>query len=101
MTLAELARSKCCAILIPSPNVADDHQRKNAMEYNKGGAASVIDESDLSAERLRSEVTRLIRDPLMRHKYSECIEKFAIRDSTQKCCANICSLIFDKNRAKR
>ena len=43
LTLAELEAEGRAAILIPSPNVAENHQYYNAMELQKAGAAVVIE----------------------------------------------------------
>ena len=47
LTLAELEAVGRAAVLIPSPNVAENHQYYNAMELQKAGAAVVIEEKDL------------------------------------------------------
>ncbi len=62
MALAELAASATPAILIPSPNVTNDHQRKNASLAKSGGAATVIDEGELNANMLTDEIVRLMND---------------------------------------
>ncbi len=49
LTLSELAVTEVPAILIPSPNVAEDHQRKNAEALVKEGAAKMILEKELTA----------------------------------------------------
>lgn len=48
LTLAELCTCQCPAILIPSPNVAEDHQRKNAEAMVSQQAAIMLSESQLS-----------------------------------------------------
>ena len=62
MTLSELAFVGAPAILIPSPNVTADHQRKNAEYYSSGGAARVIDERSLTDTALAEAVKELIFD---------------------------------------
>ena len=47
LTLAELAVSAKPSILIPSPNVAEDHQRKNAQAFVNQNAAVMILEKDI------------------------------------------------------
>ena len=49
LTLAELEAVGRAAVLIPSPNVAENHQYFNAMELQKADAAVVIEEKDLTA----------------------------------------------------
>ena len=64
ITISELARSSTPSILIPSPNVTANHQFFNA-EYMKNiGAATLIEEKDLSVERLKEEVLGVISSPI-------------------------------------
>ena len=63
LTLAELEAEGRAAILIPSPNVAENHQYYNAMELQKAGAAVVIEEKDLTGEKLVSTVSGLLAEP--------------------------------------
>ena len=63
LTLAELEAEGRTAILIPSPNVAENHQYYNAMELQKAGAAVVIEEKDLTGEKLVSTVSGLLAEP--------------------------------------
>lgn len=50
------------AIVVPSPNVANDHQRLNALYWEKTGAAICIEEKDLTVARLDAVVTELLSD---------------------------------------
>ena len=63
ITLAELSCLGKPAILIPSPNVTDNHQYKNALVYAESGAAVLIEEKDLTAERLKSEIDAILTSP--------------------------------------
>ena len=63
LTLAELEAVGRAAVLIPSPNVAENHQYYNAMELQKAGAAVVIEEKDLTGEKLVSTVSGLLAEP--------------------------------------
>ena len=60
LTLAELEAVGRAAVLIPSPNVAENHQYFNAMELQKAGAAVVIEEKDLTGEKLVGTVADLL-----------------------------------------
>jgi UDP-N-acetylglucosamine--N-acetylmuramyl-(pentapeptide) pyrophosphoryl-undecaprenol N-acetylglucosamine transferase len=51
-TVAELAAAGKPAVLVPFPQAADDHQRKNADVFVAAGAAEMIVEAELSEERL-------------------------------------------------
>lgn len=62
-TLSELEAAGKASILIPSPNVAENHQFHNAMVLQNGGAAVVIEEKDLTGEGLVKLVRELTHDP--------------------------------------
>ncbi|MBR2930982.1 MAG: UDP-N-acetylglucosamine--N-acetylmuramyl-(pentapeptide) pyrophosphoryl-undecaprenol N-acetylglucosamine transferase [Clostridia bacterium] len=62
MTLAELCAARLPAIIIPSPNVTDDHQTKNAEALAEAGAVRLLAESELSGDRLLCEVSPLLSD---------------------------------------
>jgi UDP-N-acetylglucosamine--N-acetylmuramyl-(pentapeptide) pyrophosphoryl-undecaprenol N-acetylglucosamine transferase len=61
-TLAELAAAGRPAVLIPLPTSTDDHQRSNAAAVARAGAAVVIDERELTADRLAAEIRGLMAD---------------------------------------
>lgn len=63
LTLAELEAVGRAAILIPSPNVAENHQYYNALELQKAGAAVVLEEKELTGEALIAQVERLLSEP--------------------------------------
>ena len=62
MTVSELALMHKAAILIPSPNVADDHQYKNAKALGDAGAAVYARESEYAEGGLQSRVTNLLEN---------------------------------------
>ncbi len=84
MTLSELALVGAPAILIPSPNVTDDHQYKNAKHLSDESAAIMITEDVLDEHILTENVKKLCKNEDLRKKLSICIEKFAIKDSGEK-----------------
>ena len=61
-TLAELAAAGRPSILVPYPDAANDHQRRNAEVFEKSGAAEVIDPNDLTAAILAERLMGLIVD---------------------------------------
>ena len=63
LTLAEIAAMGRASVLIPSPNVAENHQYHNAMQLQKLGAAVVVEEKNLTGEKLIEIVDGLTRDP--------------------------------------
>lgn len=62
-TLAELAAVGRASILIPSPNVAENHQFYNALEFVNAGAAVVFEESGLTSNILIEAVSEMTEDP--------------------------------------
>ena len=61
-TLAELAAAGRPAILVPLPTATDDHQRKNADATARAGAAEVIDQRELTGNRLAARILALAAD---------------------------------------
>ena len=62
MTISEISRCGRASILIPSPNVTGDHQKKNALAMQKEGAAEIIEEKDLSYDSLKSKVEEILKN---------------------------------------
>jgi UDP-N-acetylglucosamine--N-acetylmuramyl-(pentapeptide) pyrophosphoryl-undecaprenol N-acetylglucosamine transferase len=67
LTVAELAVAGVAAILVPYPHAADDHQTGNARYLADAGAALLMPQASLTAERLTEALTRFIgrRDTLL------------------------------------
>ena len=63
LTLAELEAMGRASILVPSPNVAENHQYYNALELQNAGAAIVIEEKDLTGGKLIDTVKALLAEP--------------------------------------
>jgi UDP-N-acetylglucosamine--N-acetylmuramyl-(pentapeptide) pyrophosphoryl-undecaprenol N-acetylglucosamine transferase len=61
-TLSELTLLGKPVILVPSPNVTNNHQEKNARMLERAGAAKVLLEGEFSAESLLGSVTKLLQD---------------------------------------
>ena len=59
-TLAELTAAGRPSILIPLPAATDDHQRKNAEALVDGGAARMVEQRELTGERLAREILALV-----------------------------------------
>lgn len=59
LTLAEISAVGRAAVLIPSPNVAENHQYYNAMQLEKLGAARVLEEKNLGQGALQKTVDEI------------------------------------------
>ncbi|ANS75111.1 UDP-N-acetylglucosamine--N-acetylmuramyl-(pentapeptide) pyrophosphoryl-undecaprenol N-acetylglucosamine transferase [Paenibacillus yonginensis] len=79
--LAEVTSLGIPSILIPSPNVTNNHQEKNARNLEAAGAASVILETNLSGQTLFQEIQRLMKDEPARQAMAEAARKRGKPDS--------------------
>jgi UDP-N-acetylglucosamine--N-acetylmuramyl-(pentapeptide) pyrophosphoryl-undecaprenol N-acetylglucosamine transferase len=61
-TLFEIADWGVPSILIPFTKSNADHSRKNAFSYARAGACSVIEEANMTANILSSEIERIMED---------------------------------------
>ena len=84
ITLSELLACGKPAILIPSPYVAENHQYHNAMTLKRIGAAEIIEEKDLSDEKLIEVVSNLIENKEQLEKMSKAAIDGAIKDANQR-----------------
>jgi len=62
-TIAELAATGTPAIVIPWPGAAENHQLDNARTLSDGGGAILLEQRELTADRLTRLVERLMADP--------------------------------------
>ncbi|MFQ8599407.1 MAG: UDP-N-acetylglucosamine--N-acetylmuramyl-(pentapeptide) pyrophosphoryl-undecaprenol N-acetylglucosamine transferase [Oscillospiraceae bacterium] len=84
ITLSELQIAGRAAILIPSPNVAENHQYHNAMVLVRHGAARIIEEKDLTGEKLIQMVKELLENPNKLAELSKNAAKMAIVDTNDR-----------------
>lgn len=92
-SVSEMLAAGKPAILIPSPNVAGNHQEHNARAVEKKGAAVVITENKLSCASLKEQVERILEDNILRVKMSKAAKDAAITDATEKLCMLIYELV--------
>ena len=62
-TIAELATVGMPAMIVPWPGAAENHQVDNARELSDHHGAVLIEEADLTADRVVGEITRLMSNP--------------------------------------
>lgn len=101
MTLTELAKLQKCAILIPSPNVTDNHQYKNAKVLSDANAAVLIEEKDLSPERIADAVRNLYDAADTRRAMEECIAVFGSSDAGKRIYEEIQRLLATKGTEEK
>lgn len=84
MTLSELPVLGKPAILIPSPNVAENHQYHNAMALVRRGAAVCIEEKDLTEETLWQTICDLTDDPDRLREMAQASAAAAVPDAADR-----------------
>ncbi len=100
ITLSEIQAKGKPSVLIPSPNVAENHQFHNAMALVEKNAAVMIEEKDLTPEKLTEAIDKLASDPKRLAEYSENAGKMAVRDSVKRIYTVIVEVIALGNNKK-
>jgi UDP-N-acetylglucosamine--N-acetylmuramyl-(pentapeptide) pyrophosphoryl-undecaprenol N-acetylglucosamine transferase len=80
-TVAEVAAAGKPAIFVPLPTAADDHQRQNAKTLADAGAALLLVQSELTPERLATDVASLLRDRGQLARMAASARRFAHPDA--------------------
>ncbi|MCR5041699.1 MAG: undecaprenyldiphospho-muramoylpentapeptide beta-N-acetylglucosaminyltransferase [Clostridia bacterium] len=91
-TIGELKAVGCCPILIPSPNVAENHQFKNAESLAENDAGYVIEEKDLTADSLAQLIEKLAADDGLRQSVGANIKSMFRPDSARVIAETVLSL---------
>ena len=97
-TISELEAPGKASILIPSPNVAENHQYHNAMTLVRKNAAVIIEEKDLTGQRLCAEFDRLCAEPERLRLLGKNAAGLAITDANERIYQQIEKLFFQKLR---
>ncbi len=83
-TLSELQATGSASILIPSPNVTENHQYHNAMTLVKRGAAEIIEEKDLTGQILTNKILEIFGDSDKLESMRKNAKAMAILDATDR-----------------
>lgn len=95
LTISELAILGKASILIPSPNVAEDHQTVNAVSLVNKGAAVLV--KDVNAkEELMSAVQSLLNDEVKKNGLESNIKYFAKPEAAKQIAAEILKICAKK-----
>lgn len=84
ITLSELQAQGKAAVLIPSPNVAENHQYHNAMAMVRRKAAYIIEEKDLNGGKLIKTVREILSKPEELKKVQHNAHDMAIIDARER-----------------
>ena len=98
ITISEIQVKGKPSILIPSPNVAENHQFHNAMSLVEKDAAVMIEEKDLTPEKLTEEIDKLAGDPERLREYSENAKSMAVDDAAKRIYSVIIEVISTKKK---
>jgi UDP-N-acetylglucosamine--N-acetylmuramyl-(pentapeptide) pyrophosphoryl-undecaprenol N-acetylglucosamine transferase len=77
ITAAEIAAAGRAAIFIPFGKATDSHQLRNAQEMSRAGAGRLISETDLTADKLATEIFSLLDQPQEIEKLSTAARSLA------------------------
>ena len=83
-TISEVCVSGTPCVMVPSPNVTDNHQEKNARVLEKYGAAVVIREADCDGDSLYETVKELLADPERLRGMRSAARNMAVVDATEQ-----------------
>ena len=83
-TIGELTCLGKPAVIVPSPNVVNHHQEKNARVLADAGAAKMLLEGHFTGDELYDTVTALIRDPEAQRRMHEASERMGVKDATDR-----------------
>ena len=84
ITLTEIEATGKCSILIPSPNVAENHQFHNAMALVNRDAAVLIEEKDLTGEKLWETVNEILSKPGRAEEIGRNARAMAVLDANER-----------------
>lgn len=91
----EIAASGTPCILIPSPNVTDNHQEKNARAMADVGGAVLVLEKDCTPQKLFQEIQSLLADEKRCKEMRKALLGMAVPDSAERIC-NIMQTLIEK-----
>lgn len=95
-TLAELTALGKPAVLVPSPNVVNNHQEKNARVLEHAGAACVIVERDASADKLYDTINELLSDSARLKNMAENMRSLAVENATDEITSLVLTLATER-----
>jgi len=83
-TISEVCASGTPCIMVPSPNVTDNHQEKNARVLEKHGAAVVIRENECDGDSLYEAAKRVLADDKKLLQMRQAARSMAVVDAAEQ-----------------
>ena len=93
ITLSEIQSKGRPAVLIPSPFVTENHQYHNAMSMANKRAALVIEQKDLTGEKLIETVDSILTDPAVLDEFRHNAQAMAITDANERIYQVVCDVL--------
>ena len=94
-TVSELCLVGCPTLFVPSPNVAEDHQTKNAMALVDKGAAEIVRDTE-AVEKAMKRAEELLADKERMATLRKNIAALGIGDSADRVAAQVIDIIENK-----
>lgn len=95
-TISELSYMGKPVIMVPSPNVTNNHQEKNARVLERAGGAKVLLEGEFDERSLYELLKSTLSDASRLESMSKAMASLAVNDATERICGIILSLIESK-----
>jgi UDP-N-acetylglucosamine--N-acetylmuramyl-(pentapeptide) pyrophosphoryl-undecaprenol N-acetylglucosamine transferase len=99
-TIFEIASWGVPSILVPFANSNADHSKKNAFSYARAGACSVIEEANMTANILYSEIERLVNDKNAYEIMKQKAKAFGKSGASEKIAREIVNIALSHERSK-
>ena len=88
-SLTEIAVAARPSILVPYPFAADDHQTRNAEIYANAGASILVQETDLTPQKLADLSRSILLDAATAKRMGEAARNLAMPDAAERVCTAI------------
>lgn len=97
-SIFEIANLSIPPILIPLPNSAEDHQKKNALYFAQENAAIIVEQGEKFQEKLTEEINDLWKNSSKREEMKINLNKLAVRNSEERIAKELIEIIKEKNK---
>lgn len=92
-TMSELAALGKPSVLVPSPNVTNDQQYKNAKVFADKGGACLIKDDAFTGALLEQTLAQMLESPEKLNEMSRVASTFAVRDTSERIFEKVIELI--------
>lgn len=97
VTCAEICATGACAVLVPYPHAAHDHQTYNAMQIKSHGGCEVMSDDDVKEGKLLPLLTDILADPARQAEMRRNSKALSMPDTNRLIAESINKAITPKN----